>query len=595
MGVYRRCFTYFQPFKAATTGAILLAIVAIGFNLLKPWPFKWIIDGVLDGNQDAYRSWLDGVFSEWSPLDLIVLLSTILVLVHIAWAIANFASNFLFVKVGLKVLLRLRTELYRTLHALPLRFHDERRSADSAFRVAYDTQSIQTIYNQGFSNIFSSGILILGTLTVMALELSWELALISLGVIPVLFLAIRHFAIRIRTQSMTIQERESALLTVAQEGLSSLRLVQAFNRERFEVDQFSRHADQSLRANLRFNLTNIWSSLVVGLIIAVATAAMLLLGSVYVLEGRMELGSLWVLVSYVAMLYAPVETLSYTAWAMEGATAGATRCFEVLDCENEMPEAPDAKPLEVKGGRIELREVAFGYKSDREILRDIDLEIASGQTTALVGGTGAGKSTLLSLLPRFYDPTAGVVLFDGQDVRGVTKDSLRGAISIVLQDTLLLSSSIRENIAYGRPGASDEAIIEAATRARAHEFIEKLPDQYDSLVGERGAHLSVGQRQRIGIARAFLKNAPVLLLDEPTSALDPTTERAVMQTIDELMEGRTTILTTHRIATIHHADQIVLLRDGAIAERGTGAELLKRNGLYAELFRAASSEGRGAA
>jgi len=592
MGVYRRCFTYFQPFKAATTGAILLSIAAIGFNLLKPWPLSWIIDGVLTGKEDAYQAWLGGALAEWSASHLILLLCAVMVAIHILWAMLNFASNFMFVKVGLRVLLRLRTELYRGLHALPLRFHDTRRSADSAFRVAYDTQSIQTIYNRGFSNIFSSGLLIIGTLIIMASEISWELALISLGVIPALYVAIRHFAVRIRTESMTIQERESALLAVAQEGLSSLRLVQAFNREKFEVDQFSTHADQSLQANLRFNLTNIRSSLVVGLIIAAATAIMLWIGSLYVLEGRLELGKLWVLVSYVAMLYAPVETLSYTAWAMEGATAGAKRCFEVLDRENDMPEAPDAQPLRVQRGELALRGVSFGYKEERDILRGIDLEIPSGKTTALVGGTGAGKSTLLSLLPRFYDPTEGEVLFDGQSIKKVTKSSLRGAISIVLQDTLLLSCSIRENIAYGWPDASEEAIIEAAQRARAHEFIEKLPEGYGSLVGERGAHLSVGQRQRIGIARAFLKDAPVLLLDEPTSALDPTTERAVMSTIAELMKGRTTILTTHRIATIHHADQIVLLKNGAIAERGDGKSLLAKNGSYAELYRAASSEGR---
>ncbi len=591
MGVYRRCFHYFQPFKAATAGAVFLSIAAIGFSLLKPWPFKWIIDGVLAGGTEAYRVWLGGALAAWSPIQLIFLLCGLLVVIHAAWALINFAANYLFVDVGLRVLLALRTDLYRSLHALPLRFHDARRSADSAFRVAYDTQAIQTIYNRGFSNIFSSGVLIVGALAVMA-ALSWELALISLGIIPVLYFAIRHFALRIRNESMTIQERESALLTLAQEGLSALRLVQAFNREQFEVDQFSRQAGASRQAHLRLNMTNIWSSLVVGLIIAVATSLMLVLGSVYVLEGRLQLGSLWVLVSYVAMLYAPVETLSYTAWAMEGATAGASRCFEVLDRANEVPEEAGAAPLQIGAGEIQLQNVSFGYRHEREILRDISLVIPAGKTTALVGGTGAGKSTIFSLLPRFYDPALGRVLFDGQDVRSVTKASLRAGISIVLQDTLLLSCSIRENIAYGRPDADEAAIIEAAKRAQAHDFISDLPEGYESLVGERGAHLSVGQRQRIGIARAFLKDAPVLLLDEPTSALDPTTEQAVMQTIESLMQGRTTLLATHRIASIHHADQIVLLENGAIAEAGTGPELLALGGRYAALYHAAIGSGR---
>jgi len=589
MGVYRRCLTYFRPFLSTTVAAIALAVGAIAFNLLKPWPVKWIIDGVLGGS-DGFKIWLGGVFTEWNGLQVIAMLCLVSVVVHVIWALINLASNYLFVVVGLKVLLRLRTEIYRTLHALPLRFHDGRRSADSAFRVAYDTQAIQTIYNRGFSNIFTSGVLIVAALGVMA-WMSWELALISLAVIPLLWFAIRHYALRIRDQSMSIQERESALLTVAQEGLGSLRLVQAFNRQRHEVEQFSRRADESLRANLRYSITNIRSSLVVGLVIAAGTAMMLFAGSLFVLEGKLELGTLWVLVSYVAMLYQPVEALSYTAWALEGATAGAKRCFEILDRENDLPEAPDAAKFVPKTGVLEFEGVRFGYGEEREILRGVDLIIPAGGVTALVGGTGAGKTTLMSLIPRFYDPTAGSVRIDGQNVRDVTKESLRDAISIVLQDTLLLSTSIRENIAYGKQDATTEEIEAAAKQAQAHDFISDLPEGYDSLVGERGSHLSVGQRQRIGIARAFLKDAPILLLDEPTSALDPKTEQALMETLDRLMQNRTTVIITHRIATIHRARHIVFLEHGRLVEAGTGPELLALNGGYATLYRAASGTG----
>jgi ABC-type multidrug transport system fused ATPase/permease subunit len=269
---------------------------------------------------------------------------------------------------------------------------------------------------------------------------------------------------------------------------------------------------------------------------------------------------------------------------MEGATAGARRCFEVLDREDDVRDSPNAIEISSAAGAIAYQSVNFGYANSCVVLRDINVSIAPNQIVGLVGGTGAGKSTLLSLVPRFYDPSNGFVMLDGRDVREITKRSLRAQIAIVLQDTLLFSTTVRENIAYGRPEATEEEIIEAARRAQADEFIRQMPQGYDSLVGERGGHLSVGQRQRIGIARAFLKNAPILLLDEPTSALDPTTEAAIMDTIKELMRGRTTLIATHRLATIHNLDQIIVLQYGKIIEQGRGPELLSHGGVYAKLY-----------
>jgi ATP-binding cassette subfamily B protein len=293
---------------------------------------------------------------------------------------------------------------------------------------------------------------------------------------------------------------------------------------------------------------------------------------------------LLVFIAYLVMLYQPLESLTYTAWAMEGATAGARRCFEILDSRDDVVDSPNAIAIEKTNGAISFQKVSFGYASGREILSNVNLEIAPNQIIALVGGTGAGKSTLLSLVPRFYDPTAGRLTLDGRDIREITKKSLRQQVAIVLQDTVLFSTTVRENIAYGRPDATDEEIREAARRAQADEFISQLTNGYESEVGERGGHLSVGQRQRIGIARAFLKNAPILLLDEPTSALDPTTESAIMETIKDLMRGRTTIIITHRIATIHNVDQIVVLEGGRVVEQGRGPELVARGGVYAKLY-----------
>src|SRR6185295_13680433 len=463
------------------------------------------------------------------------------------------------------------------------KYHDARRSTDSSFRVAYDSQAIQTIYNKGFTNIFGSFITLIGTFIVMV-RIDWQLALLSLAVVPLLLFAIYFFAHRIRRDSTFIQEQESAVLVQAQEGLSSIRMVHAFGREDWEVSQFHLRAEQSLQANLRLTLTNINSALVISTLMVIGTAAMYYVGTMHVLAGTLSLGSLLGFSAYLLMLYQPLESLTYTAWAMEGATAGARRCFEVLDRLDDVADAPDAVDLTHTDGAITFEQVAFGYSDKRDVIQNINLSIAPNQIVALVGGTGAGKSTLLSLVPRFYDPTSGCVTLDGKDIRQLSKRTLRAQIGIVLQDTLLFSTTVRENIAYGRSDATNDEIIEAARRAQADGFIRQLPNGYESAVGERGGHLSVGQRQRIGIARAFLKNAPILLLDEPTSALDPTTEAAIMETIKDLMRGRTTLIATHRLATIHRVNQIVVMEHGRIVEKGTGPELLSRGGVYAKLY-----------
>jgi ATP-binding cassette subfamily B protein/subfamily B ATP-binding cassette protein MsbA len=414
--------------------------------------------------------------------------------------------------------------------------------------------------------------------------------LLSLAVVPVIVFLIHHYAKKVRTQSTTIKERESDLLATVQEGLASIRLVHAFGREDHEVGQFRRRAAESLAANMQLTMTSVVSALVVGTLMAAGTAILYYAGSLHVMEQKLSLGDLLVFAAYLLMLYSPLEQLTHTAWAMEGAAAGARRCFDILDRPDEVRDAPDAKPLKEVRGEIEFRDVCFGYGDERLVLDGVHLQIPAGQRVALAGGTGAGKSTMLSLVPRFYDPTRGMVLIDGHDLRAVTKKSLRSHISMVLQDTVLLSTTVRENIAYGRPGATEEEIVEAARRAQAYDFITAMPDGFASQVGERGGHLSVGQRQRIGIARAFLKDAPILLLDEPTSALDGSTEQAVMKVITELMRGRTTLIITHRLATVHGLDRIVVLEHGRIAEEGTGPELLAKSGAYAKMFRAGQPE-----
>ena len=588
MSIYRRVLIYFRPFGGATLLALGISLVTNGLNLLKPWPFGVIVDHILPSRPLAER----GLAAQWLALfhgagAQVFALCACLVLITLASGLLGLWSNFLFVRVGLLALMRLRTELFAYLQALPLKFHDARRSSDSSFRVAYDSQSIQTIYNRGFTNIFASGTTLLGIFVIM-LRMDAVLTVLSIGIVPAVVWAIHHFSNRIRSQSTTIQEAESAVLTLAQEGLSSIKVVHAFGREQATVDQFRLQAGLSLAANLKLTMTNVKSALIINTLMALGTAAMIYVGTLHVLGGRLSLGELTIFISYLAMLYAPIEALTQTVWALEGAAAGAQRCFEVLDHADDVRDAPDAIRITSTRGAIRFEDVDFGYDPDRLILRGVNLEIDPGERVAFVGGTGAGKSTLLSLVPRFYDPNGGSISLDGRDLHGITKKSLRGQISIVLQDTLLFSTTVRENITYGRPDASAQDIVAAAKRAQAHEFIQALPRGYDSPVGERGGHLSVGQRQRIGIARAFLKDSPILLLDEPTSALDATTERAIMDTLEELMRGRTTLIITHRLTTVHHLDKIVVLKNGRVAEIGSGEELLARAGVYADLYRSAN-------
>jgi ATP-binding cassette subfamily B protein len=587
MSVYRRALLYFRPFLGETVLGTVLMVAGIGLGLLKPWPLAIIINEILTpGNTQRATPFLKHWFGPMTQPSMILLLCGSIVLIYFLAGLLNMITNIIFVRVGLQSLLKLRTDLYSYLQALPLKYHDARRSTDSSFRVAYDSQAIQSIYSKG-SFIFASVVTLVSTLTVMW-QMDVTVTLVSLAIMPLVVAAIYFYAQRIRTQSTTIQERESDVLAVAQEGLSSIRMVHAFGREEYEVAQFRTRARNSLEANMRFTGTQMKSSVVISTLMALGTAMVYYLGSIHVLNNHLSVGALWALSTYLVALYQPLEALTYTTWALEGAAAGAQRCFEVLDHLDDVKDAPDAKSIASTRGEIVFEHVDFGYEPSRLILEDIHLDVGSGQTVAFVGGTGAGKSTLLALAPRFYDPNKGRVLLDGQDLRSITKKSLRQHISIVLQDTLLFSTTIRENIAYGKPDATEEQIVEAAKRAQAHDFILRMPEGYSAQVGERGGHLSVGQRQRIGIARAFLKDAPILLLDEPTSALDPTTEAAIMETIKELMRGRTTLIITHRIATIHDMSKIVVLRHGRVVEVGAGPELVARGGAYAELYHSAN-------
>jgi ATP-binding cassette subfamily B protein/subfamily B ATP-binding cassette protein MsbA len=568
---------------------MVLLVIGVNFSLLKYWPVQWVIDQVVTVGPGGEVRW-EGMTV--SPGGAALFAAGAMVIIYLLAGLLTFARNYVSIAVGLKALLQVRTQLYSYLQYLPLHFHDRRRSGDSTFRVAYDSQAVQTFYNRGFDTVIGSVVTLVTTFLYLA-AMDAALAGISLLILPLLWLTIHLFSARVRAQSSVLQQEESDVLARASEGLTSIRIVHAFGQEDYEVREFVREAQSSYAANLKLTVTNAVSTLAISGVMALGLSVVLYVATLHILDHRLTVGQLTLFLAYVAMLYQPLEQLSYTAWALEGAAAGMQRVFEILDAEDSVPERAGAKAMARAKGEIAFEEVGFAYEADQPILRGISLSVKPGQTVALVGGTGAGKTTLLSLVPRFYDPVSGVVRVDGMDVREVTKKSLRANISVVLQDTLLLSGTVLENIAYGRPEATRAEIEAAAVAAQAHGFIRALPHGYETQVGERGVRLSGGQKQRIGLARAFLKNAPILLLDEPTSALDLETEAEIMGTLQALMERYTTLIVTHRLATIHQVDCIHVLESGRVVESGTGPELLARGGAYARLWNAAVKETAG--
>lgn len=590
--LHRRVFSYFLPHWWPTAVASVLSLIQTPLSLAKPWPLAFLIGDVLPAIGKPQHGLEIHVWNfhyslqDWTMAQIVAGCSLSVVALHLLTAWLNVTSTMLYYRVGLEGLLSLRRDLYSYLHTLPLKYHDARRSADSSFRVAYDTQSLQTFYSKAIFlfQSFKDAVGILWTMWALDRQVTY----LVMAVVPLMVITFRLFAKKIRDQATYISERESAVLSLAQEGLSSVRMVQAFGREQDEISQFSRSAKQSLEANVRMQYIANYSSLIVATLMMLAIAGLYWVGSLHVIAGTLSITSLVAITNYINLLYGPIESITSVGWDLERAVGSAKRCFEVLDQQDDVADRPGAERIESTRGQLDFEGVSFGYTPERTIIEGVNLHVEPGQTVAFVGTTGAGKSTLLSLVPRFYDPTRGRVILDGRDLKDITKQSLRAQISIVLQDTLLFSTTVRENIAYGKPGATEEEIIEAAKRAQAHEFIMAMPHGYASQVGERGGHLSVGQRQRIGIARAFLKNAPILLLDEPTSALDPTTESAIMQTIEALMNGRTTLIITHRIATVHNVDKIVVLGPGGVVEEGRGPELVQRGGFYANLYHSAN-------
>jgi subfamily B ATP-binding cassette protein MsbA len=563
----------------------LVAVVGEGIaNLLEPWPLKIVLDSVLQSRLE--NGWLDRLVHAAAGDDkLAVLTFACLAVLAIAAldAVCSYAERYLTTSVGQWVTHELRRTLYSHVQRLSLAYHDQKRTGDLISRVTSDIDAIQGFITSSLLGALVNALTLAGMVGVM-LYLNWRFTLIALSVAPVLFAVVFTYTRRIKKAAREVRKKEGELVSVIEEVLSSIRVVKAFAREDYELHRLEEQSLEGVEIALRARTLRARLAPLVAVIVAVGTCLVLWFGARMALDGTLTAGSLIVFILYLGKMYKPMQELSKTTDAYSKAQVGWERIQEVLQIEGQVADLPGARRARRVKGRIEFDQVCFHYAPESPVLLDVSFTVEPGQVAAVVGPTGAGKTTIISLIPRFYDPTSGVVRIDGTDVRRFTQRSLRQQISFVLQDTLLFHAPVWQNIAYGKPEASRAEIFRASQFANAHEFIEKMPDGYNTMVGEHGVTLSGGQRQRIAIARAVIRNTPILLLDEPTTGLDAASETLVFEALDRLMEGKTTIVIAHRLSTIRRADQILVISDGAVSERGTHKQLMKAKGLYAELY-----------
>jgi ATP-binding cassette subfamily B protein/subfamily B ATP-binding cassette protein MsbA len=566
--------------------AVVLGTMAlsVGLDVLRPWPTKLLVDQVL--GQQPVPEGLGGALAVLpggqGTEGLLLWVCVATVLIFLARTVMTMLSTTASVTFGQRMVYDLGADLFAHLQRLSLLFHSRRPVGDLVGRVTGDTYCVQLLVSNAALPLLQALLTLVAMFAVMW-RLERTMTLLSLGVAPFLLVLIRLFGRPMKRRGRLRRDLEGRLMSVVEESLSALPAVQAFTREEEEHARFLRTAAETVAAYRRSTFADMWFKLLTGLVLALGTAGLMWLGAHYALAGRVTVGTILVFLTYLASLYEPLNSIAFTASALQYAAANADRVVELLDTAPDVRDPPDARDVPLRG-HVRYEDVSFAYEPGRPVLRGVSFEARPGEVIAVVGPSGAGKTTLINLLVRFFDPSEGRVLVDGIDVRQFAVRSLRQQVALVLQEPFLFPMTVAENIAYGRPDARRPQVEAAAVAASADAFIERLPDGYDTVIGERGATLSGGEKQRLSIARAFLKDAPVLVLDEPTAALDARTEAQLLEVLDCLMKGRTTFIIAHRLSTIRNADRILVLDQGAVVEQGRHADLLARGGLYATLY-----------
>jgi ABC-type multidrug transport system fused ATPase/permease subunit len=582
--VYVRLFPYIRPYKWSMAVVVSLLVLQVGVSLVEPWSLQILVSYGLEARPMPH--WLSQAAPFLTPdnrYGIVVFAVVLGIVLHLASKVLDLLGDYLKGRVNASITLNFQADLFNHLQRLSFSYHDQTTVGDSLYRLNNETGFVSTLLWSNFRHLLQSGLTLVGMLCIV-FWYDWVLAVLALASAPVLYGAVWYYGKHFKAKSKRVKVMESDVQTILEEVLSCLRVVKAFGQEDREQRRFEEQSWKALLARMRLSLQQslFWSTL--GFVTKLNRSLILLFGAFHVISGHLELGVLLVITAYVSQIHVPLEEIGQTLTDMQLSMASAERVLEVMDIEPEIQDRPGAKALSTVGGAVTLKDVSFGYRPERPVLHHVSLSVHPGEVIAVVGPTGAGKTTLANLIARFYDPQSGQVLLDGHDLRDLKVRTLRDHIALVIQEPILFSTSLRENISYGRQDATMEEIIAAAKAANAHDFITAFPNGYDTEVGERGVRLSGGERQRVAVARAFLKDAPVLILDEPTSSIDSRTELVIIDALDRLMVGRTTFIIAHRLSTIRRADQILVIDHGRIVEAGTHAQLLAQDGIYAQMF-----------
>ena len=579
MSQFRRVAQFYAPDAARISAAVGLMLLSVAANLLKPWPLAWIVDSVL-GSKPLPR-WVESFVGGVSQAGLLGIFAGVILVLHAGQGALQALQNFTSIKAGLNALARVRNELFAKLQTLSLRFYHRADQGDLIYRATWDTYAFQTLFQQGVIT-FLNAFLSLAVMVVIMWGVNGRLTLAALMTFPLLLVTMAFFGKKMQKRSLAAHQADSKVSSLTQQGIAAVALTQSSVREAEEQARFNAQAETARKTRATQHGLELFYWLIIAVIFGFGTAALVWLGAREVSAGRLTLGEMLIFLAYLAQLYEPLNQLSHVGTTVSDASASAGRVLELLDTTPEVKEKAGTTGFP-KETRIELEKVRFGYDPKTAVLHEVSMAIAAGASVALIGPSGAGKTTLLQLLPRFYDADSGAVKIGAVDLREMQLADLRRHVAYVQQEAILLPTSVAENIGYGRAGATRVEIEEAARAANAASFIERLPQGYDTIVGEGAARLSVGEKQRLNLARAFLKDAPILLLDEPTSSLDVENEELVIESLRKLMRGRTTLIVAHRLATIRGVDRVFVLDGGRIVEEGTPEELLSRESYYARM------------